>query len=345
MGSSPQPTDHVLDPTFAAALRAEADATGFVSFERFMALALYHPQLGFYTREQDRVGRRASAHFYTATSLGPVFGELIVAAACHHLQARDADPAAYRFVELGAEGGRSVLDDIAHPFAAVETCGVADVLSLTGACVVFSNELFDAQPCARYLRCADGWHEQGLRFADADRIAAALRPVGPDAPALPDDCAAGYALDLPRQADALAARIGAQPWHGLFLAFDYGKTWHELVRETPQGSVRAYFHHRQSNDLLAQPGRQDLTCHVCWDTLAAALQAAGFTADPVLSQEAFLVKNCAAALQQIMTAEAPSLSARKAGLMQLLHPSSLGQKFQVLAAWRSAGNAPAQNSP
>ncbi len=336
MGSSSQPASQPPSPKFVAAFRevARGEADGFVSFARFMELALYHPQLGFYTRDQARVGRDRSTHFYTASSLGPIFGELVLAAALHQLRQHGADPERYRFVEIGAEAGCTVLDDIPHPFAAVEARGVGADLRVEGPTIVFSNELFDAQPCERYLRTDDGWLELGVGLDSSEQLVERSRPA-PASAALPQDCPAGYQLDLPRAADALAARIADAPWHGLFMAFDYGKTWHELTRETPQGSVRAYFHHQQSNDLLAQPGAQDLTCHICWDTLGQALRERGFTVDPVRSQEAFLVKNTAETLARIMADEAAGMSPRKAGLMQLLHPSALGQKFQVLTAWRN----------
>jgi SAM-dependent MidA family methyltransferase len=85
---------------------------------------------------------------------------------------------------------------------------------------------------------------------------------------------------------------------------------------------------------LAHIGEQDLTCHVCWDWLASVLENHGFQAAPIISQEAFFVKNTAQTLARIMQEEASSISARKSGLLQLLHPSSLGQKFQVLSATR-----------
>mgnify|MGYP003347625901 CR=1 FL=1 len=66
-------------------------------------------------------------------------------------------------------------------------------------------------------------------------------------------------------ATALLETIAAQPWTGLFLTCDYGRSLHELLTEYPAGTARAYHRHRQSNDLLAQPGEQDLTRHLCWD--------------------------------------------------------------------------------
>jgi SAM-dependent MidA family methyltransferase len=118
------------------------------------------------------------------------------------------------------------------------------------------------------------------------------------------------------------------------VAFDYGKSWRELCEETPTGTVRAYRRHRQGNDVLARPGEQDLTCHVCWDWLAEALVAEGFAPPALESQEAFLVHHASAALARIASAEAGGLSARKLGVLELLHPGNLGQKFQVLSARR-----------
>ncbi|WP_221030834.1 SAM-dependent methyltransferase [Actomonas aquatica] len=335
MGSSSQP--HPTTPHIATQLRARAAADGFIPFADFMDVALYDPQTGFYTADRERVGQSAGTHFYTATSLGPVFGELVSAAAQHHLQRHHADPAAYRFIEIGSERGRTVLDGIEHPFAELVPLGVGTELKLSGPCIVFSNELFDAQPCRRFLRSGDAWLERGVTLDAQNQLHETTRPVAPaDAIALrlPADALDGYELDLPIAADALAATIASQPWHGLFLAFDYGKSWHELSHETPQGTVRAYHHHRQSNALYDHIGEQDLTCHICWDTLGEALQKAGFSVDSALSQEAFFIKNTASTLARIMAAEASTMSPRKAGLMQLLHPSALGQKFQALTAWR-----------
>jgi SAM-dependent MidA family methyltransferase len=147
-------------------------------------------------------------------------------------------------------------------------------------------------------------------------------------PVAPED----YRIDLPLAAGTLAAQIAAQTWTGLFVAFDYGKTWRELLEAAPAGTARAYHRHTQSNDLLARPGEQDLTCHICWDWLVEALQQQGFESPRVESQESFLIRHAADFLAAAVTAEATRLSQRKLGLLQLLH--HLGQKFQVLWALR-----------
>jgi SAM-dependent MidA family methyltransferase len=347
-----------VPPEFLVAFRQAAGDDGAMSFARFMELALYHPGTGYYAKRRRRIGRAPEADFFTATSLGPVFGELVVDACVALLD--QWPPRDHTFVEIGAEspapgnverfdsspdgpGGvlvptGSVLTGVAHPFAAVATISLGQPLRLPARAVVFSNELFDAQPCHRLVRRAGRWRESGVGLRD-DALEEVLLPeFTPEVQAvldrLPAPAPDGYRIDLPLAAAQLAARIAAQPWAGLFVAFDYGKSWRELAEDTPAGTVRAYLRHRQSNDLLARPGEQDLTCHVCWDWLSEALTAHGFAAPVLESQEAFFVHHASAALSRLTAAEAGRFSGRKLGVMQLLHPANMGQKFQVLWARR-----------
>jgi SAM-dependent MidA family methyltransferase len=152
---------------------------------------------------------------------------------------------------------------------------------------------------------------------------------------LPREAGEGYTLDLPLRAAHLVERIAAQPWRGLFLAFDYGRTWSELCTGYPAGTGRAYAAHRQSEDLLANPGQQDLTCHVCWDWLADALHVAGFTNIHRESQEAFFMHHAAAEMERIVRADRNPLSRARSQLKHLLHPGIMGQRFEVLRAERA----------
>ena len=338
-------------PAFASAFRARAAsrnaAGGVLAFDDFMDLALYHPEFGYYRRpDRSRVGRSAETDFYTSTSSGPLFGELICAA-CVKLLGPDADLRRFTFVEIGAEPGGGILRDVAHPFARALTLRVGEPLALGEISrghplIVFSNELFDAQPFRRFVTRAAHWHERGVALSTDDCLGEIELPAGasaalpdfvslPPAQAFPD----GYQLDLPVASATLARQLAAQTWPGLFIACDYGKSWRELIEATPQGTARAYFHHRQSPDLLARPGDQDLTCHVCWDWLSQALASHGFAPPSVDSQEAFFIRHAAGFIEKVVAAEATRASPRKLSLMQLLHPANMGQKFQVLHALRS----------
>ncbi|HWL15330.1 MAG TPA: SAM-dependent methyltransferase [Opitutus sp.] len=318
-------------PEFLAAFRAAAGESGVMPFDRFMDLALYHPQLGYYRRSRGRVGYAPGTDFFTASTSGPIFGEL-VAAACTSLLA----PAAvgdFTFVEIGAEPGGHVLQGVAHPFRDVRTLRLGDPLQLDGRCIVFSNELFDAQPFRRFVYRSGAWRELGVRV-EADALLEAELDLADPPASLPVSHVEGYAIDYPAEAVSLLDRLAAEPWTGLFVACDYGKTWSELIEHCPHGTARAYANHVQSNDLLARPGEQDLTCHICWDWLSAALARAGFSAPIVESQESFFIRRAEAFISAAIAADARGFSPRKLSLLQLLHPTHLGQKFQVLHARR-----------
>ncbi len=301
-------------------------------FDRFMSLALYDPEIGYYCQPRQRIGYAPGTDFFTASTSGPVFGEL-VAAACTALLGGPSAARLHTFVEIGAENPAGILANVSHPFAAVRTLRVGEPLSLSGACVVFSNELFDAQPFRRFVFRGHAWRELGVALRD-DILVEIELPL-PSLPVeLPASAPDGYILDTPFAAAALAREISAQPWHGLFVAFDYGKTWPELVENTPAGTARAYHRHRQSNDLLAQPGEQDLTCHICWDWIETALRENGFQHLALESQESFFIRHAIDFISRISTDQAARFSPQKLSLLQLLHPTHLGQKFQVLHARR-----------
>ncbi len=206
--------------------------------------------------------------------------------------------------------------------------------------VVFSNELFDAQPFHRIVRRAGVWRESGvalgedgLRWVELPRLTDDVARLA-ERGVLPATAPEGWVLDLPLRATALARTIAGQPWSGLFLAFDYGRTWRRLVEETPAGTGRAYHGHRLVDDLLARPGEQDLTCDVCWDWLEEALLDGGFTDAARMSQERFFVHHAADAIAAIVDGDRDPLSRARSQLRELIHPALMGRRFEVLSARR-----------
>jgi len=331
MGSSASSFINRVPPEFAGVFRAHAAAGGWMSFADFMALALFDPDVGYYSRRRTRIGYASGTDFFTASTSGPVFGEL-VAAACTDLLGGE-DPGDFEFVELGAETEAGVLAGIAHGFGRVRTVRLGTAIELGGKCVVFSNELFDAQPFDRFIHVAGGWAEIGVALVDGVLTEVNKTVKTPDA--LPKQSEPGYVIDAPFRARDLLSQIAEQPWSGVFVACDYGKSWHELSTCLPRGTARAYFRHQQSNDLLARPGEQDLTCHICWDWMVEGLIRHGFEHCDVVSQEMFFIRRAGAYIANAAEADAARFSQRKQSLMQLLHPAQLGQRFQVLHAKRA----------
>jgi SAM-dependent MidA family methyltransferase len=315
-------------PAMLDALRKRADGRPEIDFGDFMEVALYDPHLGYYRKDVRRVGYAEDTDFVTATSSAPLFGKLVSSACVKLLGA--SNPGDYEFVELGAERGSGILTDVEHPFRSCRLVGVGQPINVSGPAIVFSNELFDAQPFRRFKKHEGVWKELGVRIGESTLSTVELEgPVG-TAVGLPPGAPEGYVIDAPLAAAELARSIAVQPWSGLFLAFDYGKSWEELAGHTPNGTGRAYRRHVQSNDLLASPGDQDLTCHVCWDWIGDALAGAGFGPYTVESQEAFFMHHAGSYIEKMLAFRGATLSREKLSLMQLLHPLNMGQKFQAL---------------
>src|SRR5215469_14854519 len=72
---------------------------GPIPFRRFMEVALYHPEHGYYRRARDPFGKEGD--FYTAEQIQPVFG-ILIAARAGELYRQMGEPRDFTIVELGA---------------------------------------------------------------------------------------------------------------------------------------------------------------------------------------------------------------------------------------------------
>ena len=300
-----------------------------------MREVLYAPGIGYYTKQRDRVGRTGGTDFYTASSLGKVFADLVVAAVEELLPFSPGDGT---FVELGPEEDSGLLGRAStHRFGATRMIRPDESLALAGNCVVFANEVLDAQPFRRFRGAGDGhpleeaWVAVPREGPPAWRFPTVAEPPADIPPRLPE----GYLLDWPTAAHDLLRELAALPWHGLFLTFDYGLPEKTLLEERPQGTGRTYARHRQGGDLLAHPGAADLTCHLAWEPLERILAGNGFSALSLRTQESFLVHHSQPVLQRILAEAGSGFSPEKQTLMELLHPRHLGTRFMALSARRA----------
>src|SRR5581483_5973333 len=70
-----------------------------IPFRRFMEVALYHPEHGYYRHPRDPFGKQGD--FFTAEQLQPVFG-ILIAARIRQLHRAVGEPPDFTVVELGA---------------------------------------------------------------------------------------------------------------------------------------------------------------------------------------------------------------------------------------------------
>ncbi|MBK1879272.1 SAM-dependent methyltransferase [Pelagicoccus mobilis] len=326
-------------PEILAALAEKADQDGYIELPDFIETALYHPTHGYYRQDKQRVGKNAKSDFYTSISLKEAFAEIVVEAASALLKETGLSPAETDWVELGAEPGGTLFQESDSPFRSIQTVGIADALKIPPKAVVFSNELFDAQTFRQIRFNGNEWVEYGVTLED-DQLHWTPRSALSSAasqylPQLPTDLPNGYTIDLPTGSSKIAATILEASWQGVFIAFDYGKTWHNIIHDTPQGSARAYYQHQQIPDILPAPGQIDITHHICWDHLEAELEKNAFQKISLQSQESFIVHRAPQFLQKAFDPTLPALAPIRQKLKELMHPALMGQKFQALSAIRS----------
>lgn len=329
-------------------LHVECSKRPEISFADFMRVALYDEKEGYYVRQKKRVGRSWKGDFYTAQSIGSVFFKLLKASIQYLLEEENLNT--YTFIELGAEAGSPLPEEFCSAFKTVVRYGYKDryereSLGQTSSpickkAIVFSNELFDAQPFHRLLYTQGRWQELGVRLGPGDTLESCLLPeLSPELaaylPFLPKEHLEGYQLELSPGATELLKSMLQLSQGGLFLAFDYGYSWQELLYHKPQGTARAYYKHTISDKLLDRPGMQDLTCHVCWDFLTSTLKQEGYAPVSLKTQEAFFMQHALPAIQALVEEKGGAFSPGLQSLKELIHPQHMGHKFQVLSALKA----------
>jgi SAM-dependent MidA family methyltransferase len=309
-------------------IRAEIAAAGAIPFGRFMELALYAPDAGYYTRGQDPFGKYGD--FFTAAQLQPVFG-ILIARCIARLRAALGSPAEFRVVELGA--GRGEMADALAPFRyqAVDVGRGRLPDRFTG--VVFANEFFDALPVRLAVRRGRGWREllvgeRAGRFAliEGPPAAGALRSY---LARYHSAAAGGSLIEAHLRALDWIARIAESVDQGYLLAIDYGYTAAELIR-FPAGTLMSYRRHVASDDVLSDPGERDITAHVPFTPLEDAASRSGWRRERFETLAGFLLSigeedEFAEALAAGSPAEALR---RRLQLKTLL--AGMGETFRVL---------------
>ena len=331
---------------------------GWLPFDRFMALALYAPGLGYYTSAGRKFGTlpQTGSDFVTAPELSPLFGRTLArqveqalrASATHEVwefgagsgalaaqlletlgQGSDAAVRRYTIVDLSGTLRERQRERLA---AYGDTVHWVDALPEAMAGVIVGNEVLDAMPVQLLHFDGAQWFERGVvagvdRFAWSDRPTA-LRPPfdGPFAP--------GTVTEVHPQAEAFIATLAERLTRGAAFFIDYG--FPEAEYYHPQrvgGTLMCHRAHRADTDPLADVGSKDITAHVNFSAIALAGQNAGLDVLGYTTQAHFLI-NCGV-LDLLQGADVQTI----ANAQKLLTEHEMGELFKVIGF--AKGCAPA----
>jgi SAM-dependent MidA family methyltransferase len=317
----------------AEMLRDEIRRDGPIAFPRFMEASLYHPEFGYYRRRHDPFGIHGD--FFTAEQLQPVFG-ILMAERIGQLRCSMGAPEDFMVVELGA--GRTEMAAALGEFRYVPV-EIGEQMPERIRGVVFSNEFFDALPV--HVAVVRGGLALELRVGFANGHFA-WQEAG-EAPEQVEcyrktylgTLAEGTIFEAGLEALAWMERIAKTLVAGYVFSIDYGYTEPELVR-FPSGTLMSYRRHEAFEDVLIDPGEQDITAHVCFSALEGygkrlGLETVAFESLGHTLMEAGEADQFARALAADSPAEAQQ---RRLQLKQLLF--GMGETFRALIQ-RKAG--------
>ncbi|HUS34706.1 MAG TPA: SAM-dependent methyltransferase [Verrucomicrobiae bacterium] len=352
----------------ASTIQTEITRAGIISFARFMELALYDCDHGYYRK--SHIGK--AGDFFTNVSVGPLFGQMLAYYLARELAplpgeiqiaeagANDGSLAAdilrwlntnrpefaqrltYYIVEPIPELQQRQRDKLSNtPRATVPTTPkiewkttLENLPQINGA--ILSNELLDAFPIHffRWSKSQNDWQEIGVTMDKNSNFTFAPLPDAPTFDALSDlkplepYLPENFTVEFSPTAEAWAETAARKLTQGLFLASDYGDESTALwTPARAQGTLRAYRNHKLADNPLADPGEQDLTAHVNFTRIRAALQRAGLTVSPLQPQSTFLTNFAAEFLTNPTDRDIRQFQT-------LTHPDHLGRAFKLLLAKR-----------
>lgn len=328
-----------------------------LTFAEVMALALYHPEHGYYGPGPRRIGR--SGDFYTAVSVGPLYGRLLATLA-DQVREEMRGPAGFVIIEQAAHDGQlaediltaSALDYlIVEPNPRYETVQreklarfgervrwVPSLAELPELPALFMcNELPDAMPVHLIRWNGVLWEELHV-VADAAG-ALAFSPgllsspeLAAEVERLPRDLPVGYTTEIGQAALNWMRELAASRFRGAVFIADYGFDQDELYApERSTGTLRRYHAHQTDDRVLEDLGESDLTTHINFTRLIETAEASGMKLRAYEHQGRYLGR---LGLPWLATLEGRVPDAATQALLRqyhsLTHPAFMGRSFRVL---------------
>ena len=349
----PDPQALAASRALLGRIAAELGASGnWISFARYMELALHEPGLGYYAAGARKLG--AGGDFVTAPELSPLFARTLARQVGELLEPGDA------VLEFGAGSGLlaevllSELEGVKYEI--LETSPELrerqqqrlgnrvqwlDRLPQKFRGVMLANEVADAMPVHALAWTRDGIRERGVcanegQLAWSDRAAqgavlAAAREIDVAIPP-----SGRYESELALFARAWMRSLGRFLERGAILVIDYGFPGREFFHpQRSMGTLACHYRHHVHGDPFFVPGLQDITAHVDFSALGRAAAEAGLKVLGYASQAQFLV-NCG--ITDLLAEENPADAKRylpaAAAAQKLISPAEMGELFKVLAVGR-----------
>ena len=290
--------------------------TGLISYADFISAALYHPELGYYMKDKQKIGRQGD--FITTSNISDVYGRIVAKWFKNVCEKTKISPI---FCEIGAGNGRFAQaflqewhESIRLPiqylivesspyhrkvqnemikFSVKQVERLRELENFDG--MIFSNELFDSLP-VHVVEKENGKMFEAMVGIQNNQLFEKRVPL--TNPAIISylkkskmQIQEKQRFEVPLSRGQMLEDISQVLTKGLVVTADYGYTnveWQEPARRG--GSLRGFHQHQLINDVLKYPGDMDITTHVHFDTLIKMGEEVDLKLISKLRQDEFFLK-------------------------------------------------------
>ncbi len=350
-------------------IQKEIEKDGPIPFARFMDLALYHPEEGYYSAPGDKIGWEGD--FYTSSTVHPVFGALLAKQLMQMnaiLDSKD-NKKIFTIVEVGAGLGslcHDILKEIQKEnpslfkrlrYVIVEQSPwlltqqkarlsplFPDQLSWSDNIptgffgVLLTNELLDAFPIHRLVVHQNSVQEIHVDWRNDEFTEINLAPSTPELNNYLNRLKLSFdqrlELEINLSAIDWITSVAQAMTQGFVITIDYGYPAPELYStRRPRGTFLCYYKHRTNESPYEHIGEQDMTAHVDFTSIARRGECFGLNPIGFTDQGHFLM-----GLGIAQRMEAPALKMHESeadrkdflAMKQLMNPAGMGVTFKIL---------------
>ena len=331
---------------------------GPISFHDFMEMCLYHPDGGYYTCEQDKIGMNGD--FYTSSNVSELAGAMIG----RQLEEMWTITGKKEFaiIEYGAGTGmlcNDILDYLKHneefysciTYYIIEKSPVMrarelqllkekvrwlnsihDLGSVTG-CII-SNELVDNFSVHKVVM-EDELKEVYVDHKDdfVELLRPARRELTNYLKELNVNLPRGFQTEINLEATKWISDIAATLEKGFVITIDYGYLASELYRESrSMGTLLCYHKHTINDQPYNNIGHQDITSHVNFSALSHWGSKKGLMTSGYINQAGFFISlGWEDYLNQVLLKRKDSyLGFKEYAFLKYMFLIEMGQKFNIL---------------
>ena len=354
------PAAKAVSDQLLANIKAEIKKSGPISFTRYMELALYTPQLGYYRNTLKKFG--PAGDFVTAPEISSLFSECVANQCAEVLEAlgggdilefgagsgmmaadilcalykRNQLPKHYYILEVSAflksEQAKTIQAKIPGYFDRVVWLDALPEKPIRG--VIVGNEVLDAMPVHQFT-----WNKRVKeRFVSLENDVLTSCISEKENPSLTAhiekygiDFADGYTSEVNLYLPGWMKSISDCLSRGIALLMDYGFVRREYYHpDRYTGTIMCHYRHRAHINPLIFVGVQDITAHVDFTAVAESAEENGLTVSGFTNQSAFLI-NCGLLSFINDAVDEKSRFLQNQQILQLTLPSEMGELFKVIA--------------